>query len=121
MDLNYDDINNIDFIKKQIESVTRVSRVHVNRIIALISMLEAADDGEKNGDIISDLRLCCYKLLSQNMNMMYLYSEEMTGSGSVIDAAEFMKGIVGECTKMLESFNVKLQLKGPSKNLPDML
>ena len=108
--MNYtENENNIEFIKKQVESVTKATRVHINRIIALASMIEHSEE-TADREIVSDLLLSCYKLLSQNMNMMYLYSKEIAGPGAVISAEEFLKGIIGTCTKMLESVDLKLQL-----------
>lgn len=107
--MNYSqNANNIEFIKRQIETVTKAMRVHINRIIGLASMLETLEESE----IAEELKLTSYKLLAQNMNMSYLYSEDLPGdTDTAINAAEYVGGIVGECDDMINVTGCKLKLE----------
>ena len=109
--MNYsENANNVAFIKKQVSSIAKASRVQINRLIGLTSMLENAQNSE-NREIISEVILTIYKLLSQNMNMMYLYMEELNmNQSSLISAELFLRSIIAECTKTLDASETNLQL-----------
>jgi signal transduction histidine kinase len=92
--------NSTELLKKQISSAAGTSRVHINRLIGLVSMLEEQGSGE----VTYELMISCYKLLTQNMNMMYLYSEDLVvGKPTVINAETLLTSIIRECTPMIEN------------------
>ena len=104
-----ENLNNAEFIKKQVEKLTKSSRPDINRIIGIASILK--ESGEHN-ELIHDLFLSGYRLLAQNMNSMHLYSDELFSTpGVVINAADFLNGIIGECANMLESLETELRLE----------
>jgi signal transduction histidine kinase len=107
--MNYSDINNDDFFKKQLDSSIKSSRTYINRIIGAVTIVEQSQRYE-NDEVISDLVFSSCKLLSQNMNMSYLYSDDLYDSvNAVINAGELLTGIITECTNLLETIEREIQ------------
>ncbi|MCL2071366.1 MAG: hypothetical protein FWH07_03925 [Oscillospiraceae bacterium] len=90
--------NNIEF-KEHINLVAKEARTHINRIIGLATMLSDKDDNE----VTHELLLSSYRLLTQNMNMMYIHMEELISDTAIINAEAILTGIIGECTTVIET------------------
>jgi signal transduction histidine kinase len=112
-------------LKNQFSAATKVSQEQMSRILAITHLLEP----EKN-EMVARLMESVYRLLVQNINMSYCFSDELLpdsqskksahGLGcnlaKLVSAEQLLLRIVGECRKLLESaktarHGIKLELE----------
>jgi signal transduction histidine kinase len=105
MDLSFNDIDT----SKQLDSSIKTARNYINRIIGAVTVIKQLEKLEDN-EIIEDLLFSSCRLLSQNMNMSYLYSQGLPDkTKQIVNAGELISSIVGECSRMLEGMNKRIQ------------
>jgi K+-sensing histidine kinase KdpD len=104
-----------DCIKNIIDGSIRTSRIHINRIIEVVAMIENSKKYQDDEFIKSLVSSSC-KLLSHNMNMSYLYDDALLDKPhNAINIKEVIKAIVDECAQMLKPVGRELQLVSNSE------
>ncbi|MCL2754958.1 MAG: hypothetical protein FWD35_04495, partial [Oscillospiraceae bacterium] len=108
-------LNSADYmlLKKHFDTATIASRDHIEHIIGLAELLKnSAKESGLFRDITEELMLRLYKLLSQNMNMSFLCSEDKLpenldavqqarDSAEVINLRKVLTDIVDGCSEIL--------------------
>jgi K+-sensing histidine kinase KdpD len=101
------DFNSPAFIKQQLDSTIKTSRVCINRIISAVVIAEQSE--VLQDEVIADLVFNSCKLLAQNMNMMFLYSDDLLAESAktelTIDVRERLHSILAESSRLLSVIN----------------
>jgi len=104
------DFNDIEFIKRQFNSVAKSQRSQINSIIAAITIMENAE--LQSEEMKAELAYSSCKLLTQNMNLSYLCSDELfLAPKYTLNLKEILEVIITECSRLLEPVKREIQLQ----------
>jgi K+-sensing histidine kinase KdpD len=127
-------------LKKLLSAATKSSRVHINRIVGLAHALtdavsaDAVSDTENNAEraavAASELLRCVYKLLSQNINLSYICSEDVLpelpqnvadirNDAEIINTAQVLTRIADQASEILAvqggTHSLRLQISADAR------
>jgi len=100
----------IDYTQNIIDTLIKTSRVYINRIIEAVTLIEQSDKYQEDETVSSLIYSSC-RLLSQNINMSYLYDNQLLEAPSYpINLEYVLKVIISECSEQLKPIKRELQL-----------
>ncbi|MCL1866463.1 MAG: HAMP domain-containing histidine kinase [Oscillospiraceae bacterium] len=130
MELNFNNLNTEEFIKKQMESSVAVEREYINRLIATSLIAEenacadkksltAEEVTERDKKVAANLVYISSKLLIQNLNLSYLLRGDLLKeSESPVNAVFFLKEIASESTRLLSPIKREIQFVSEHEESP---